>query len=135
LMNDVTAIGYGQSDIDLVLEEEAKRQDRYVLPDQNPEKGYYYRSDHFNFAKVGVPAIYAGGRTDHKEKGKAYAKEFLKEYTATYYHQPSDEYDPATWNYDGMLQDGQLYLNLGLNLAFSRNWPDWNKNSEFKRKE
>jgi Zn-dependent M28 family amino/carboxypeptidase len=135
IMKDVTAIGHGQSDIDKVLEEEAKKQGRYVLPDQNPEKGYYFRSDHFNFAKVGVPAIYAGGRVDHKEKGKAYAKEFMDTYTATYYHQPSDEYDPDTWNFDGMLQDGQLYLNLGINLAYSRFWPSWNADSEFKRAE
>ncbi len=134
IMNDVTAIGYGQSDIDRILEEEAKKQGRYVLPDQTPEKGSYFRSDHFNFAKVGIPAIYAGGRTDHKEKGKAYAKEFIEEYIATYYHQPSDQYDPKTWNHDGMLQDGQLYLNLGLNLANSDFWPQWNEGSEFQRK-
>ncbi len=134
-MNDVTALGYGLSSLDIILEEEAKKQGRYVQGDQEPEKGYYYRSDHFSFAKEGVPAIYAGGSTDHKEKGKAYAKEFNKEYNAKYYHQPSDEYDPKTWNYDGMLQDGQLYLNIGLRLANSDFWPEWNAKSEFQRKK
>ncbi len=133
-MKDVTAIGFGLSDIDKILKEEAQKQSRYVLPDQNPEKGSYFRSDHFNFAKVGVPAIYAGGRTEHAAKGKEYAKSFMEEYVSTYYHQPSDEYDPSGWNHDGMLQDGQLYLNLGINLANSDFWPSWNDDSEFQRK-
>jgi len=133
-MNDFTSPCYGRSTLDQILDEEAAKQGRYVQGDQEPEKGYYFRSDHFSFAKEGVPAIYGGGSADHKEKGKEYAEKFYKEYTAKYYHQPSDEYNPETWNYDGMLQDGQLYLNIGLKLANSDFWPEWNKDSEFQRK-
>lgn len=133
-MNDVTALGYGLSSLDIILKEETEKQGRYLQGDQEPEKGYFFRSDHFCFAKEGVPAIYAGGSTDHKEKGKAYAKEFNEAYNAKYYHQPSDEYNPETWNYDGMLQDGQLYLNIGLTLANSDFWPEWSSDSEFQRK-
>ena len=120
------------SDMDEIAEVAAKAQDRYVLAEQEPEKGYFFRSDHFNFAKAGVPALYAEGGYDHKEKGKEYAKQMRDKYTTDNYHRPSDEYDEETWNFDGMLQDGQLYFDIGLKLANSERWPVWYEGSEFK---
>ncbi len=71
-MRDVTVVGYGQSDLDDYARAAAKEQNRYILPDQQAEKGYYYRSDHFSFAKVGVPSLYASGAADSRAKGKDY---------------------------------------------------------------
>lgn len=131
-MKDLTIVGKGHSDMDEIAEEVAKTQDRYVLAEQEPEKGYFFRSDHFNFAKAGIPALYAEGGYDHKEKGKEYAREMRDKYTTDNYHRPSDEYDEATWNFDGMIQDGQLYFDIGLKLANSQRWPVWYEGSEFK---
>ena len=89
-MKDLTITGYGHSELDELAKEEAAKQDRYILPDQQPEKGYFFRSDHFNFAKVGVPAFYATGRYDHRKHGKQYALEKVDAYTKANYHQPSD---------------------------------------------
>lgn len=131
-MKDLTIVGKGHSDMDAIAEEAAKQQDRYVMAEQEPEKGYFFRSDHFNFAKAGVPALYAEGAYDHREQGVDYAQQKRDEYTSSNYHRPSDEYDEATWEYGGMLQDGQLYLNIGLQLANSERWPVWYDGSEFK---
>jgi len=131
-MKDLTIVGKGQSDMDEIAEDVAKTQDRYVLAEQEPEKGYFFRSDHFNFAKAGIPALYAEGGYDHKEKGKEYARKMRDKYTTDNYHRPSDEYDETTWNFDGMIQDGQLYFDIGLKLANSQRWPVWYEGSEFK---
>lgn len=132
-MNDLTIVGMGHSEMDEIAGEAAKEQDRYVLNEQEPEKGFFFRSDQFSFAKKGVPVLYGEGGYDHKEKGKEYAKEFKEGYTASRYHAPADEYDPATWEFGGMLQDGQLYFNIGYKLANSDIWPKWYPSSEFSR--
>ncbi len=134
LMKDLTITGKGHSNMDEYAEAAAKAQGRYVMAEQEPEKGYFFRSDHFNFARKGVPALYAEGGYDHKEKGKAYAKELKDEFVATKYHAPADEFDPETWDMDGMIQDGSLYLKIGKTLANSRAWPSWYEDSEFSRK-
>lgn len=130
-MKDLTITGFGHSELDELVETEAKKQGRYVLPDQEPEKGYFFRSDHFNFAKVGVPAFYGGGRYDHRAKGKEYAKKKSEEYTKANYHQPSDEYT-ADWDLSGAVEDAQLYFNLGNRLATEAIYPQWKDGSEFK---
>ena len=132
-MKDLTIVGIGHSQMDDYAKKHAQKQDRYVMEEQEPEKGYFFRSDHFNFAKGGVPALYAEGGNEHIEKGKAYAKEFKENFVANNYHAPSDEFDPDTWDMDGMVQDAQIYFNIGSDLANNRDWPKWNKNSEFKR--
>ena len=132
-MKDFQIVGIGHSDMDKIAEEELLEQDRYVLPDQEPEKGYFFRSDHFNFAKVGIPALYGSGGYDHIEFGVEYGKAKSAEYTAKNYHAPSDEYDPDTWNMDGVVQDAQLYYNVGWRLANSDEWPQWKSSSEFRR--
>ncbi len=132
-MNDLTITGIGHSEMDEWAAKVAKEQGRYILSEQEPEKGFFFRSDQFSFAKKGIPVIYAEGGYDHKEKGKEYAREFRDNYTASRYHAPADEYDPDTWNFSGMVQDGQLYFNLGFQLANSEDWPQWYSDSEFSR--
>jgi Zn-dependent M28 family amino/carboxypeptidase len=131
-MNDLSVIGFGQSELEAYAARWAEAQGRYILPDQEPEKGYFFRSDHFNFAKIGIPALYAEGGFDHKTKGKEYAKEKSDEYRTTAYHQPSDEYNPETFELGGMLQDATLYCNLAKELANNQDWPKWKEGSEFK---
>ena len=135
MMKDFQIVGIGHSQMDDVAEEELEKQGRYVLPDQEPEKGYFFRSDHFNFAKVGIPALFGEGGYDHVEHGIEYGKEKKEEYTAQNYHAPSDEYSPETWDMSGVIQDAQLYYNIGWRLANSTEWPQWNPGSEFKRQK
>jgi len=133
LMNDLTIVGMGHSEMDNIAEDAAKKQGRYVMNEQEPEKGFFFRSDQFNFAKKGVPVLYAEGGYDHAEKGKEYAKKFRETYTAERYHAPADEFDPEEWNFDGMLQDGALFQDIGNRLANGQEWPKWKPGSEFSR--
>ena len=130
-MKDLSIIGYGQSELESYAQRWAEKQGRYILPDQEPEKGYFFRSDHFNFAKIGIPALYAKGSADHFEKGKDHAKSQSDDYRNTRYHQPSDEYDDS-FDVGGMVQDAELYLNVVKELANSDDWPKWKAGSEFK---
>ncbi|MDO9550862.1 M28 family metallopeptidase [Rhodonellum sp.] len=131
-MKDVSLIGIGQSDLEDLLNEELEKVGRYSAAEPTPSAGYYFRSDHFNFAKIGIPALYIGTGIDHFEKGKEYGKELQDNYTAEYYHKPSDEYDPSRWNLDGAVEDVQLLFNVGKRLANSEVWPGWKQGSEFK---
>lgn len=133
LMNDLTIVGMGHSEMDEIAAEAAKEQNRYVINEQEPEKGYFFRSDQFSFAKKGVPVLYAEGGYDHSEKGIEYAQAFKDDYVAKKYHAPADNYNPDEWNFDGMIQDGQLYYNIGWKLANSDIWPEWYRTSEFSR--
>ncbi|MBT8191081.1 MAG: M28 family peptidase [Saprospiraceae bacterium] len=132
-MNDFTITGIGHSEMDEIADEAAKEQGRYTMAEQQPEKGSFFRSDQFNFAKSGVPVLYAEGGYDHAEKGKEYAREFKDNYVAKNYHAPSDEYVEGEWDIDGMVQDAQIYYNIGNKLANNRQWPKWYPDSEFKR--
>ncbi|MES1161317.1 MAG: M28 family metallopeptidase, partial [Bacteroidota bacterium] len=129
---DITYSGAGQSELEDYLAEEMKKEGRYVAPENHPEAGHYFRSDHFNFARVGVPALTADGGVDNVEKGKEYGKQKQDEYTAKNYHQPSDEYDAAKWDLSGAIEDiGAVFL-IGKRLAYGREWPGWKTGSEFK---
>ncbi|UZR99935.1 M28 family metallopeptidase [Chondrinema litorale] len=132
-MKDLTVIGYGQSELEDYAEEIAKTQGRYIMPNQHPGAGLFFRSDHFNFAKVGIPAFFASGAYEHKEKGKEYAKEQMNNFTSNDYHRPSDEYRPETQDLGGMVQDAELYMDLGLKLANEPIYPKWKDGSEFKQ--
>jgi Zn-dependent M28 family amino/carboxypeptidase len=110
---------------------EGKKQGRYYSPDPHPEYGSFFRSDHFSFAKVGVPAISFGDGNDLVKGGTARGEALSKEYTDKHYHQPSDEWQPS-WDFTGMAQDVQLLHNLGRDLANSRAWPNWSQDSEFR---
>lgn len=131
-MKDVSIIGSGQSELEDLLNVELKKLGRYSAPEPNPVAGYYFRSDHFNFAKIGIPALYFGTGIDHVEKGKEYGKQLQDDYTANYYHKPNEEYDPVRWNLDGAVDDVQLLYNVGKSLANSDQWPQWKESSEFK---
>ncbi|MDH3649786.1 MAG: M28 family metallopeptidase [Saprospiraceae bacterium] len=131
-MKYLTVTGIGHSDMDEYAAVEAAKQGREVLPDPEPEKGYFFRSDHFNFAKVGIPALYAEGGLEHMEKGREFVKEGKDDYTANRYHQPSDHYNAEDWDLGGLVQDAELYLEVGLRLANETTFPQWKDGSEFK---
>lgn len=128
---DIIIVGKGQSELEEYLTEAAKQQDRYIAFEQHPEAGYYYRSDHFNFAKVGIPALYTSSGIDAVGKGKEYGKKMEDEYTEKNYHRPSDEYT-GTWNLDGAMQDLQLFYLVGKRISSQEQWPGWKEGSEFK---
>jgi Zn-dependent M28 family amino/carboxypeptidase len=130
-MRDVTVIGHGNSELDDYLAEAARIQRRVLRPDPEPEKGFYYRSDHFELAKVGVPALYADAGIDHVERGEAYALEQRNRYTAERYHKPADEFDP-TWDLTGAVDDLKLLFQVGYRLANEARFPNWREGTEFK---
>ncbi|MFQ5822135.1 MAG: M28 family metallopeptidase [Candidatus Heimdallarchaeota archaeon] len=130
-MRDITVIGYGYSELDGYVLTAAKSQNRTVNPDPQPEKGYYYRSDHFSFAKEGIPAVYISRGVDHVEKGKEWVLEQRDKWTKENYHKPSDEYDPDTWNFDGMVHDVRLFFRTGFLLAMDSKFPNWQEGTEF----
>lgn len=130
-MKDLTVVGYGQSELEDIAEEVAKKQGRYIIPDPDPGKGYFFRSDHFQFAKVGIPALYASGGYEHMTEGVDYVDSLNQIYLSSKYHRPQDEYD-ASWTFDGMALDGELLMEVGLKIANSADWPQWKEGSEFK---
>lgn len=129
--NDIVLYGLGQSELEELIKEEAQDVGRYIAPEPNPEAGLYYRSDHFNFAKIGIPALFIGPGIDHAEKGKEYGKQKLDEYFAQYYHKPSDEMHEGLV-LEGAVADLTLLFRVGKRLAFSQEWPQWKEGSEFK---
>jgi len=131
-MKDVMITGHGQSDLDDMLEKAAAKQDRYLLPDPNAHTGMYFRSDHFAFAKKGIPSLYARGNCDSREYGKEWAVQQERDYIRNRYHRPADNYEPETWNFEGIREDAQLAFELGYILANSAAWPQWKEKSEFK---
>jgi Zn-dependent M28 family amino/carboxypeptidase len=129
---DITYSGKGQSTLEDLLADEVKTKGRYVAPEDHPEAGHYFRSDHFNFARAGVPSLTADGGVDDLTRGIAYGKQKHDEYTALRYHQAADEYDAGTWDLTGGLQDIELVYAIGRKLAFGHDWPEWKAGSEFK---
>ena len=130
-MRDFTVTGYGQSALDDYARTAAKEQNHYVQPDPEPELGNFYRSDHFSFAKAGVPVLYGGGYYESRLHSKAAMEELVGEYHAKHYHQPSDEYD-AKWNLRGAEQDVRLLFRVGQRLASETTFPQWKPGSEFQ---
>ncbi len=128
---DITVVGYGMSDLDNYAVWAAKRQGRYVRPDPEPEKGYYYRSDHFSFAKVGIPALYVDAGVEHVEYGEEWMLKQREEYVMKRYHKPSDEYDP-NWDLRGAMQDLRLLFDIGYRLAQEDTFPNWKPGTEFR---
>jgi Zn-dependent M28 family amino/carboxypeptidase len=128
---DVSVIGYGASELEPYLERAAAKQDRVLREEPTPENGFFYRSDHFNFAKVGVPALYFKLGIEDREKGAEWAWAQAAEFTALHYHKPSDEFRPGT-DLRGGLQDLELLLDIGLTLAREKRFPNWYATSEFR---
>lgn len=128
---DLIVVGVNSSELEDYLEEAASTQNRYLRPEATPERGFYYRSDHFNFAKVGIPALYASAGIDHIEFGEDYGTTMAQDYTYSRYHQPSDEYDPD-WDLSGIVEDMQLYFEIAARLANEESFPNWYEGNEFK---
>ncbi len=128
---DVNVIGDGKSNLDALIAEAAKRQNRVVVPDTSPDKGYYYRSDQFSLAKVGVPGVYLHSGIAIVGRPDGWGKQQIDAWTERDYHQPSDEYDP-NWNLEGALEDAQLLAWIGLQIAEGDELPAWNQGDEFE---
>ncbi|HJN43718.1 MAG: peptidase M28 [Acidobacteria bacterium] len=129
--NDLTIVGMGQSGLDQVANEIAGRLGRVLNPDPESEKGFYYRSDHFSFARVGIPAFYADPGVDYLDKPPGYGLEKREEYTANDYHAVSDEVKPD-WDLSGALDDLTFMYHMGARLAATDEWPEWSATSEFR---
>jgi Zn-dependent M28 family amino/carboxypeptidase len=128
---DLTQIGAGKSSLDALASALVQQQGRVLVPDQQPDKGYYYRSDQFSFAKIGVPALYFDEGSKFIGKPEGWGREKKDEWTEHVYHQPSDEIDD-TWVFDGMIEDATIGFNAGWLVAQADEMPTWNKGDEFE---
>jgi Zn-dependent M28 family amino/carboxypeptidase len=131
--SDVVVIGLGNSTLDDVLDTVVTAAGRTIVPDPESEKGFFYRSDHFEFAKEGVPALYADAGVNYVGKPAGWGLEKRAEYTANDYHKPSDEIKPD-WDLSGAVEDGQMLFEVGYRVAQSPRWPEWKPGTEFKAK-
>lgn len=132
--HDITVVGMGSSELEDLLKPVAEKQGRVLHAEAHPEAGGYFRSDHFNFAKAGVPALYMDGGEDLVEGGKAAGAAAAKDYGDNRYHNPADEYDAATWKLDGVVEDLEAIYAVGQGLADSDQWPNWYEGNPFKAK-
>ena len=128
---DIVVIGMGASDLDDYLKAAAAEQNRTLKPDAEPEKGFYYRSDHFNFAKQGVPALYTDEGIDFVDKPAGYGMQMREKYTKEDYHAPSDEVKPD-WDPSGAAEDAQLFFLVGYRVANAAKYPEWKPGNEFR---
>ncbi len=129
--NDMAVIGYGASELEDLLEQELEKQGRYINPDPNPEKGYFYRSDHISFAKKGVPVLYSDDGFDLQIGGIEKGFSEIYDYTSSRYHGVEDEYD-ASWNLQGFEQTIHTIFNISYALSNSNDWPNWYEGNEFR---
>ncbi|MDF1560683.1 MAG: M28 family peptidase [Bacteroidales bacterium] len=129
-MKDIMITGYGQSQLDDMLAEAIAKQGRYITPDPNPETGMYFRSDHFPFAQIGVPALFARGNSDSREFGKEWAAAQQKDYITNRYHKPADNYYPEM-DFDGIVEDARAVFVVGYSIVTSDIRPQWKPGSEF----
>jgi Zn-dependent M28 family amino/carboxypeptidase len=128
---DMIVVGWGQSSLEQILEQ-AIAPDRRIAPDREPEKGYYYRSDHFPFAKKGVPALYADSGVECRGRPAGWGLERRKDYVAQRYHKPQDQYD-ASWDLSGAAEDMGALFRVGQSIATGESTPQWSEKSEFRR--
>ena len=129
--HDITVVGYGNSELDDLLAAAAETADRVLVPDPEPEKGFFYRSDHFPFSKVGIPSLYTDGGIDDVENGPEWGMAQREDYTANRYHTPQDEFDES-WTFGGAVADLRLLYAVGYGLSMSEDWPNWRDGNEFK---
>jgi Zn-dependent M28 family amino/carboxypeptidase len=128
---DLTQVGAGKSSLDGLAKALVEKQGRVLVPDQNPDKGYYYRSDQFSFAKIGVPALYFDKGTDYIGKPAGWGKQQQEDWTEHVYHQPSDQLTDQ-WVFDGMIEDTLIGFEAGWLIAQADSMPTWNKGDEFE---
>jgi Zn-dependent M28 family amino/carboxypeptidase len=128
---DVEVLGFGASQLEDYLKDAAAKTGRVLRPDSQPEKGYFFRSDHFNLSKVGVPSLYIKPGIDSLEHPAGWIEQWQRDYVANRYHKPSDEYD-AAWDVSGSVEDLRLLYEVGHRVASERLWPEWYPDSEFR---
>ncbi len=128
---DLTQIGHGKSSLDAIARKYASMQGRELGPDPSPENGSYYRSDQFNFAKIGVPALYMKGGVNFRDRPNGWGRDTVRSYTQMTYHQPSDEFDES-WNFEGMIEDSVVAFLSGLEVAETPALPTWTPGDEFE---
>ncbi|HYQ23798.1 M28 family metallopeptidase [Stenotrophomonas sp.] len=129
---DVTVTGFGSSELEDILKPLAAAQDRTLHGETSVQSGFYFRSDHFNFAKAGVPALYADGGEDLREGGVEAGRKAATDYGNNRYHGPKDEFDASTWKLDGTMEDLELMYGVGKELAGGNRWPNWYEGNPFK---
>jgi Zn-dependent M28 family amino/carboxypeptidase len=130
--HDAVVVGSGQSDLEDRLKTVLAASNRVITPDASPEAGYFYRSDHFPMAKRGVPMLYMDSGIDLLNGGKTAGEAADAAYRKDAYHQPADEYDAAKWDLSGIAEDVSILHTLGMQLANSRDWPNYRTTSEFR---
>jgi Zn-dependent M28 family amino/carboxypeptidase len=129
---DLVVNGFGSSELEDLLKPIAAAQGRVLHAESSPQSGFYFRSDHFNFAKAGVPALYIDGGEDLIDGGLDAGKRASEDYSKHRYHTPADQYDPATWKLDGVMDDLQAVYGVGKQLAAGDTWPNWYQDNPFK---
>lgn len=128
---DMTVVGLGNSELEDLLKQQTDRQGRELRAEATPQSGFYFRSDHFNFAKAGVPALYAKGGDDLVEGGADAGRKAQMDYRDNRYHKPGDQFDPA-WPLDGVVQDLEALHGVGRTLADGAQWPNWREGNPFR---
>jgi Zn-dependent M28 family amino/carboxypeptidase len=131
--SDVVLIGLGNSTLDDLLDSVVTGSGRTIVPDPESEKGFFYRSDHFEFAKEGVPALYADAGVNYVGKPEGWGLQKRNEYTTNDYHKPSDDVKPD-WDLSGAVEDGRMLFEVGYRVAQASRWPEWKSGTEFKAK-
>lgn len=129
---DMTIVGYGNSELDMYAERVLKNHGRYASPDPTPERGGYFRSDHFSFAKKGVPSLYLSDGIDNIEHGKEWALSESEKWIQQNYHKPTDNYEPEKWDFKGMTDDIRVYFEIGYDLSMTDDFPEWNPDFPFR---
>lgn len=129
---DIVVYGFGQSELEDYAAEAAKKQGRIIVPDPVPSSGLYYRSDHFNLAKVGVPALFTGSGVDNVKHGREWGLKQVADFTKMRYHSPQDNFDAKTWDLSGIVADVRMLFDLGYRLSNEDTFPKWKTGSEFK---
>lgn len=128
---DIEVIGYGASQLEDLLAAAARKQKRTLAPDRRSEAGYFYRSDHFNFAKAGVPALYVKSGTELRDQPPGTGLQRYDQFYAQRYHKPADEYQES-WDVSGSIEDLRLLFEVGARVANGKGWPEWYEGNEFK---
>jgi len=129
--HDFVITGAGKSELEDMVKPLLAAQGRHLSPETRPEAGGYYRSDHFSFAKLGVPMLDASSGDDLVKGGIVAGKAAEEDYVRNHYHKPQDEYNPS-WDWSGAVQDLDIYYQLGRELADGDSWPNWYKDAEFR---
>jgi Zn-dependent M28 family amino/carboxypeptidase len=130
-VRDFVVVGWNNSDMQNFAEPHVIAQNRYLSPENNPEAGIFYRSDHFSMAKKGVPVLYAKGGVDHFFEGREYGEREAADFLANRYHKVADKFNPE-WDLRGIHQDLWVFFRVGNDLANSRVWPQWAQGNEFE---